>query len=219
MEKVIIFGINDFAELAHYYLETDSDYKVVAFSVTKDYLPEEKEFKELPVIAFEDIELEYSPEEYKFFAPMAPKKINSIRKGIYIKIKEKGYAMISYVSSKASIFNTKVGDNCFIQEDNTIQPFVSIGNNVILWSGNHIGHHSVIKDHVFFSSHVVLSGHCVVEPSCFFGVNSTIKDGVIIAEGSFVSMATSITANTNPWGVYIGNPSKERKLKSNELWF
>ncbi len=65
--------------------------------------------------------------------------------------------MISYVSSKATVFpGAPIGDNCFILEDNTIQPFTSIGNNVVLWSGNHIGHHSVIKDHVSFTSHVVL---------------------------------------------------------------
>ena len=51
------------------------------------------------------------------------------------------------------------GDNCFILEDNTVQPFVRIGSNVTLWSGNHIGHDSTIGDHCFISSHVVVSGH------------------------------------------------------------
>ena len=55
--------------------------------------------------------------------------------------------------------STPPGDNCFILEDNTIQPFVSIGNNVTLWSGNHIGHDSTIDDHCFIASHVVVSGH------------------------------------------------------------
>ena len=31
--KVIIFGILDTAELAHYYLTNDSEYEVVAFTV------------------------------------------------------------------------------------------------------------------------------------------------------------------------------------------
>ena len=65
-----------------------------------------------------------------------------------------------------------VGENSFILEANTLQPFVNIGNDVVLWSGNHIGHHSIISDHVFFTSHVVLSGNCVVGSNCFLGVNS-----------------------------------------------
>ena len=42
MAKIIIFGIEDFAELAHYYLENDSNHEVVAFSVYEKYLPENK---------------------------------------------------------------------------------------------------------------------------------------------------------------------------------
>ena len=53
-----------------------------------------------------------------------------------------------------------MGDNCFIFEDNTVQPFVTLGNNLVLWSGNHIGHHSTLRDHCFISSHVVISGFC-----------------------------------------------------------
>ena len=89
-----------------------------------------------------------------------------------------------------------IGDNCFILEDNTIQLFTTIGNNVVMWSGNHIGHHSVIKDHVFFASHLVLSGHCIVEPFSFLGVNSTIRDGIHIAEGSLIAMSASIVKDT-----------------------
>ncbi|HEU4930551.1 MAG TPA: hypothetical protein VFT48_00650, partial [Pyrinomonadaceae bacterium] len=104
-------------------------------------------------------------------------------------------------------------------EDNTIQPFTSIGNNVVLWSGNHIGHHSVIKDHVSFTSHVVLSGHCTVEPFAFFGVNATIRDGIHIAEGSFIAMAAAVVLNTEPWGVYKGNPAKKGETSSKDLNF
>ncbi len=217
MKDVIIFGVQDFAELAHYYLEHDSEYKVVAFTVHEAYLPQEKTFKGLPVIAFENIEAVYSPKEYMFFAPMAPKKMNTLREQVYSEAKAKGYTFISYISSKATTFNNEIGENCFILEDNTIQPFTTIGNNVILWSGNHIGHHCTIKDHVMFTSHVVLSGHCVVNSNSFFGVNATIRDGLTIAQGSLIAMAASLTKDTEPWGVYVGNPAKKIDRSSLDL--
>jgi sugar O-acyltransferase (sialic acid O-acetyltransferase NeuD family) len=219
MAKVIIFGIKDFAELAHYYLSHDSKHEVVAFSVNEMFMPAEKSFYGLPIIPFEEIEHQYKPGEYDFFSPMAPTKMNLTRTEIYHQIKAKGYNMISYVSSKATICNNKIGENCFILEDNTLQPFTDIGNNVVLWSGNHIGHHGVIKDHVSFTSHVVLSGHCVVEPYCFLGVNATIRDWITLAEGTFVAMSTSITKNTEPWGVYKGNPAKKSEVLSSDLNF
>jgi sugar O-acyltransferase (sialic acid O-acetyltransferase NeuD family) len=215
--NVIIFGIQDFAELAHYYLEHDSDYQVVAFCVNEAYMPEESSFKGLPIVSFETVEQIYPPSEYQFFAPMSPKKMNTLRETIYLEAKDKGYQFISYISSKATLFNNQIGENCFILEDNTIQPFTTIGNNVILWSGNHIGHHCVIKDHIMFTSHVVLSGHCVVESHCFFGVNATIRDGLTIAKGSLIAMAASITKNTDEWGVYVGNPSKKLDKSSLDI--
>jgi sugar O-acyltransferase (sialic acid O-acetyltransferase NeuD family) len=220
MAKVIIFGVQDFAQLANFYLQHDSEHEVVAFSVNRDYLPDNKSFEGLPVVAFEKVEESYPPSDFKFFAPMSPRRMNRLREHIYRQIKEKGYELISYISSKATVFRgTSIGDNCFILEDNTIQPFASVGNNVILWSGNHIGHHSIIKDHVSFTSHVVLSGHCVVEPFSFFGVNSTIRDGVHIAEGSLIGMAASVTSDTEPWGVYKGNPAKKGETLSKDLDF
>ncbi|RKE97996.1 acetyltransferase [Ichthyenterobacterium magnum] len=213
MAKVIIFGIQDFAELAHYYLEHDSEHEVVAFCLHKAYMPEIKLFRGLPIVEFENVETSYPPSKFEFFAPMSPKKMNKIREKVYLEAQHKGYSFISYISSKATVFDNQIGDNCFILENNTIQPFTKIGNNVILWSGNHIGHHSVIKDHVMFTSHVVLSGHCIVESNCFFGVNATIRDGIVLAEGSLVAMSASITKNTDAWGVYVGNPAKKLESK------
>lgn len=220
MAKVIIFGVQDFAQLAKFYLEHDSEHEVVAFSVHERYLPEEKTFEGLPVVAFENVENTYPPTSFKFFAPMSPSRMNKLRESVYNQAKQKGYEMISYVSSKATVFpGAAIGDNCFILEDNTIQPFTSIGNNVVLWSGNHIGHHGTIKDHVMFTSHVVLSGHCVVESFSFFGVNATIRDGIHIAEGSFIAMSAAVTKDTEPWGVYKGNPAQKGDRLSNGLDF
>jgi len=216
MAKVIIFGIQDFAELAHFYLTNDSEHEVVAFSVNEVFLPKIPIFCNLPVIPFEKVTTIYPPSGFSFFAPMAPKKMNKTREAVYNTITAKGYSMVSYISSKATIFNNTIGRNCFILEDNTLQPFTDIGNNVILWSGNHIGHHGQIKDHVMFTSHVVLSGHCLVENNCFLGVNSTIRDGIHLGAGTLVAMGASITKNTEPWSAYIGNPGKKIAGKTSD---
>lgn len=217
MAKVVLFGVLDTAELAHFYLTHDSEHEVVAFAVNREYL-KETEFKGLPVVAFEEVETIYPPQEFKFFAPMTGRGMNRNREKIYLAAKAKGYECISYVSSKATLFGNPIGENCFILEDNTIQPFTTIGNNVVLWSGNHIGHHGQIKDHVFFTSHVVMSGHCVIESYCFLGVNSTIRDYMTLAEGTLVGMAAAITKSTEAWGVYMGNPAEKKAVPSHKVY-
>ena len=219
MAKVVIFGVLDTAELAHWYLENDSEHEVVAFTIHKKFI-EKSEFKGLPLIAFEDLGDLYPPSEYKLFAPMTGKNMNRLRESVYLEGKEKGFRFITYISSKATICGNDIGENCFILEDNTIQPFTKIGNNVVLWSGNHIGHHGEIKDHVFFSSHVVMSGHCTIESYCFFGVNATIRDFSHISEGTLIAMGACLTKQkTEVWGVYVGSPAKliEGKL-SHQLY-
>ncbi len=220
MAKVVIFGTLDTAQLAHFYLKHDSEHDVAAFSVHEEYMPAEGRFDGRPAVAFETIEEQYPPDEFKFFAPLTARNMNRLRESVYNQIKAKGYELISYVSSRATVYpGAQIGDNCFILEDNTIQPFTPIGNNCVLWSGNHIGHHGRIMDHVFFTSHVVLSGHCMVEPFCFFGVNATIRDYTRIAEGSLIGMSATVMKDTEPWGVYTGCPARKGEKLSKDLDF
>ena len=154
-KKILIFGAGDIAQLAHFYFSSDSDYEVIAFAVDKEYYAE-RTFCGLPVVLFEDIEKIYPPDEYSFFIAMSYAKQNEARKDKYLSVKKLGYDCVSYISSNATVLNSgAIGENCFILENNVIQPFVRIGNNVTLWSGNHIGHHTVVEDHVFIASHVV----------------------------------------------------------------
>jgi len=216
MAKVIIFGTKDFAQLAHFYLTKDSEHKVTAFTVDKGFLKETK-FLDLPVIEFEDIEKHYPPEKYKMFIPMSPLKLNEVRAQKYLEAKKKGYLFINYISSRATYYDTEVGENCFIFENNVIQPFTRIGNNVIIWSGNHIGHHSVIRDHCFITSHAVISGHVTIGDYSFLGVNCTIRDGIAIGQKNIIGAGALVTHSTNDGEVYPGNKSSASKIPSSEL--
>jgi sugar O-acyltransferase (sialic acid O-acetyltransferase NeuD family) len=221
--KVIIFGTKDLADLAHYYLLRDTEYEIVGFTTHKDYISEKffsprNSVKKYPIIPFDDIEKTFPPNDYLLFAPMTGVKMNSLRKKIYEEGKSKGYQFISYISPKATICDNIIGENCFILEDNTIQPFTSIGNNVVMWSGNHIGHHSFIEDHVFFTSQVVLSGHCHVKERAWFGINSSIRDFTTIGEGSLIAMGSLITKSTEENSFYMGVPAKKQDKKAIEVY-
>ena len=217
MEKIIIFGTGDIAQIANYYFSIDSPYEVVSFTVNQAF-KEADIYEGKPLVAFEEIEKYYSPKEYKMFIALSYTKMNKIREEKYNEAKAKGYDLVSYVSSKCSYMSQfKHGDNCFIFEDNTIQPFVRIGNNVTLWSGNHIGHHSVIYDHNFISSHVVISGHCTIKSNCFLGVNSTIGHKVNIAKETLLGAGTTVSNDTEEKGVYVPSRSVKIDKKSDQI--
>lgn len=209
MKNIIIFGTNQLAELAEYYISNDTDMETVAFTVHKDYKKGEM-FKNKPIVEFEQLENTYPPDEYLLFAPLTGKNLNKIRETIYNEGKKKGYTFYSYISSKATVLTDKIGENCFILEDNTIQPFVEIGNNTVLWSGNHIGHHSKIEDHVFITSHCVISGNCLIKSYCWLGVNCTLRNNLTLEQGSLIAMSASIVKDTEKNTVYMGIPAKPK---------
>jgi sugar O-acyltransferase (sialic acid O-acetyltransferase NeuD family) len=124
-------------------------------------------------------------------------------------IKRKGFECVSYVSSHAFVWhNVEIGDNCFILENNVVQYGVTLGNDIVLWSGNHIGHRTVIRDHVFISSHVVISGYCEIGEHCFLGVNSSVSDHIKVANDCLVGAGALIHKDTKERMVYAGNPAK-----------
>ncbi len=217
MKPVVIFGAADIASVAHFYFTHDSQQKVAAFTVDKEYI-KEPQYCGLPLVPFEEVVSLYPPDQYDMFVAVSYAKMNQVRAQKCQEAKDKGYKLASYISTKATVWpGTPFGENCFILEDNTIQPFTKIGNHVTLWSGNHIGHHSTIGDNCFITSHVVVSGGVTVQENCFIGVNATLRDHITIGKHCIIGAASLILKDTQDFGVYIGNPAELSPVPSNRI--
>ncbi len=216
-KKVVIIGNTSNARLAKYFFTYDSEYDPVAFSVHAKYI-EQEEYEGLPLIPFENLQDKYPTDEYEAFVAVGYTKMSKIREMLYNECKAMGYTMANYISTKCSYLSQfQPGDNCFILEDNTIQPYVKIGNNVVLWSGNHIGHDVEIDDHCFITSHVVVSGFVKIGKNCFLGVNATIRDGITIAPETLVAAGAIIMKDTEEKGVYLAQRSVKFEKNSDEI--
>jgi sugar O-acyltransferase (sialic acid O-acetyltransferase NeuD family) len=216
MAQLLIFGAGDIARLAHFYFRTDSPHRVAAFVVDATFKNGDT-FDGLPLVSFEEALDRYPPANYEAFVAISYAQMNRLRRAKYEQMRAAGYRCVSYVSSRCTYLTTPPGDNCFILEDNTVQPFVTIGNNVTLWSGNHIGHDSVIEDHCFISSHVVVSGHVRVGAASFLGVNATLRNSITIAPESLIAAGAVIMKNTVAKGVYYPERAKRAPKLSDEI--
>jgi sugar O-acyltransferase (sialic acid O-acetyltransferase NeuD family) len=214
---VVIFGVGDFARLAAIYLRDDSEHTVVAFAVDEQYI-EAPEIQGVPVVAAERLRETHPPDRFKTFVAIGFSKVNRARAAVYDRLTSEGYECISYVHSSVHRWEeTEIGANCFVFENNVVQPFVRLGNDVILWSGNHIGHDSAIGDHCFIASHVVVSGNCTIGERCFIGVNATLRDGIAIADDCVIGAGAVILSDTEPGSVYGATATETRSRKSWEL--
>jgi sugar O-acyltransferase (sialic acid O-acetyltransferase NeuD family) len=217
MSKIVLFGTGKMAEIAHLYFTNDSSYEIVAFTADKEQI-KENNFLGLPVVPFEEIEKQYPPHEFKMFIAVGYTKLNKVRASKYYEAKGKGYELVSYISSKIIQWgDLEVGDNCFICENQVFQPGVKVGNNVIIWCGNHFGHDVIVNDHVFISSHVVLSGNVNIGEYSFIGVNSTVRDNIIIAPQCLIGAGALILKNTKEKEVYISKPTEKYPINSSQF--
>jgi sugar O-acyltransferase (sialic acid O-acetyltransferase NeuD family) len=214
MSKVVIFGAGKIADEAYFYLTNDSPHEIVAFTVDAEYLNVTDKLG-LPVVPFQEVADKYPPGAYKMFVAVGYQDLNRFRAQKYAEAKAKGYELVSYVSSRASNFgDVEIGDNCFVLEFATIQPCSSIGNDVFIWSGNHVGHHASVGDHCYIAGNVVISGNTKLESHCFIGVSATLGHEITIGRESLIGAGSLITKDVAPHSVYITPDTQKFRLDS-----
>lgn len=216
--RLILIGDGPFAEIAFEYFQHDSKYDVVAFSVERPFLHRTELFGR-PVVAFEELESHFAPDEHSFYVPIVYTQLNRLRTRLYRTAREKGYRPASYVSPHAFVWrNVVLGEHCFIFEHNVVQPFVQIGDNVVMWSGNHIGHHSRVGAHCFIASHVVISGFVEVGESCFLGVNSTVGNNLRIGRDCLIGAGATVTKGIEDNQLIRGKVGEAAKVTAREYF-
>jgi len=206
--KLVIVGDSAFAEVAYEYFVRSSRYEPVAFAVERAFLKRDALFG-IPVVPLESLSERFPPTTHDVYVAIVYTELNRLRTRLVRMVKAAGYALASYVSPYAFVWpNVRIGEHCFIFENNVVQPFVTLGDNVVLWSGNHIGHHSVIRDNCFIASHVVISGFVDIGANCFLGVNATVANNLSIGADCLVGAGAVVAKNVEPDHVVKGRVSE-----------
>jgi sugar O-acyltransferase (sialic acid O-acetyltransferase NeuD family) len=204
-KKVVLYGNAQMATFAQAVLTHDSPYEVVAFTVD-EALIKETTILGLPVVPFETVERTYPTEDFAAHIAVGFRRVNGVRAEKYYQAKEKGYELLTYVSSQAFKWpDLVIGDNCWILEHTILHPFVTIGNNVYLGSACHIGHNSTIGDHTFMAGLAGLAGGVNVGTHCFFGIHSTVRNGLSIADRCVIGAGATVLRSTRERGVYVAH--------------
>jgi sugar O-acyltransferase (sialic acid O-acetyltransferase NeuD family) len=212
--KVIIFGAGKFASLAWYCVTHDSSDEVVGFTVDAPFLTEPF-LHGLPVVDFATVESHFHPDSHVMLVHVGAPWGSHLRTDKYLAAKSKGYSFATYISSRAMCWpDLKIGENSVIYEGAIVQPFASVGANVIIRSQVHVSHHVEIGDHSFIAAGACLGGCVTVGKRCFVGLNATVRDGIRIAEGCFIAAGAVLTKDTQPDGLYAGVPARRTGVQS-----
>ncbi len=214
---IVIFGAGNFASRTWYVLTHDSPHRVAGFTIDSEYCTVESKHG-IPVVPFEKLEQYYPPNRVAMLVSLGARNINGLRANRYHAANVRGYSFISYVASRAIVWpDLQIGENCMIFDGAAINPFVVIGNDCILGSGSIVAHNTVLEDHCFLASHAAVAGCVKIGERCFLGINSSIRDGITLAPRYFVAAGAVVTADTEPDGVYVGNPARRIAKSSLEV--
>lgn len=203
MSRLVLFGLGRGADVAYRFLSRDTDHEIVGFTVDREHM-NRTIFHDRPVVPFEDVEKQYPPQDHRMVILLGYQGMNRLREQKFLQARAKGYTLESYVASDIfRVEDIRVGENCFILDNQSISLDVAIGDNVVMWSSNHVGDLSRIGDHAWIASHCTLAANVSVGERAFLGIGATIANAVHIAPDTFVGADRLVTTDTEPGGVYV----------------
>lgn len=213
-KRIVIFGTGQAAATAARYFRSDTPHEIIGYTVDGEYL-KTNEFLGRPVVAVEEVVRKFPPAGIYAFVPMGAAGMNAVRAAKYALLKSLGYRFVSYVHSSNDVYDKgTVGENCFILEGQTTNYDCAIGNNVMMWSGCHVGDGANIGDNCFFGAHVVVNGFVDVGSRCYLASNCTISHRVKLGPQTFVGANALISQDTSEGSVHVVQPTKSIGIDS-----
>lgn len=209
MKKVIIFGLDQFAEMI-FELLCEEGHEIVAFTVDKTYCKDKEKFSK-PIVPFEELESLYVPEEHGIIFCIGYTDMNRLREKRMNMAMDKGYEILSYKHPTAIVQAKEIGYGNIFMEGSIIGQGCKIGNGNIFWPMAHVAHHTTVQNYCFFTISCSIAGNILIKDYCVFGNNCTIKNGIEIGEGCLIGAGAYISKSTEDWSVYT--PPRSYKLE------
>lgn len=216
MKNYVIYGDTGFAEEMYHVITFDGRDNVIAFTNDRAFL-ERKTILGLPVIPVDEL-AQMINEPYELLFAYGYTQMNNLREKVYRECKASNLKIGTYISTKAICYTNDIEEGSMIWPNVYIGPGVKIGKCNIINASTVIAHDNVIGDFNYFAPGVVLGGRASVTNHCFVGLNSTIKSGIALADYSLLGMGSNMLKESEPYGVYVGNPAKiliKRSLEVN----
>jgi sugar O-acyltransferase (sialic acid O-acetyltransferase NeuD family) len=217
MTKIIVFGTGKIADVFHTLAVDSSAPSVAGFTCDGSFM-HANEFHGLPVVPFDSVETAFPPADFAMFVAIGYQALNSIRAQRCAQARDKGYRLVSFVGPRACVPSTcRYGENCWIMDGASVQPFARLGNNVFVWNNAVVGHHAQVEDNCWLASNCTVSSTATVGPSCFIGVNAAIGHNLTVGARNILGAGTVITRSTDPDGVYVVRDTERFRLSSSSF--
>lgn len=181
----LIFGTGDFADILCKKILADG-FGLDGYTINQKFITEDF-FTGLPVFPYERLR-EYFPEEdiQLYLAVIGKRSMFQQREAVYYAVKQDGYAVKNYISSKAIVSTSQIGDGNIIMENVVIEQHCSLGNGNIIWPNVVLPHHNTIGSFNNLSPSASFSGYASVGNHCFIGNNACLNNHVRVNDRALI---------------------------------
>ncbi len=200
--SIAIFGSGLRARELQFLLESEKGIKANYYVVDGQYV-ETKRIGDCEVLATEQFIKDFEPTQTKVYLGVGMPSMNRIRERLFRQFHNSGFIFEKFISEKANVYTTKIG------EGTTIFAGVNIGPNVEIGAGNHfemgvtISHDCKIGNFNFFAPGCVLCGDITIGTGSFIGSNSTIRNSVTIGDYALIGAGAYVDKNINSEKVVV----------------
>ena len=125
-----------------------------------------------------------------------------------LKIPNNRFLSIIHPTANISKF-ANIGIGVSIHPFANIGPNVTVANHVHIYSYGLIGHDAKIGNYSYIAAKSTIGAYVTVEEGCFFGINSCVRENLIIKSWATVGMGAVVINDVKKKQTVVGNPAKK----------
>lgn len=214
MENVLLIGGGGHAKSVLDFLRHSQEFKVVGI-IEKDETRLEREILGVPVIGTDaQLPLFLQKEIKNCLISVGGTGDNSLRKRLFIFLRDLGFAFINAVHPTAVVSEfARYGAGNVFMAGAIIGPDVKIGDNTIINSGAVVEHDCRIGDHVHVAPGAKISGNVSIGANSHIGSGAVIIQNIKIGRNVLVGAGSVIINDIPDNAVVVGVPGRVKKYK------
>ncbi|MEG0179369.1 MAG: hypothetical protein RR424_07040 [Oscillospiraceae bacterium] len=218
MKNVVIWSTGGLAEMVFLLNKECPAFNIVAFCANREYCTSDT-FMGMPLIANDELENTYPPNEVEILVCIGFKEMNGLREAISLDLKSRGYVFCNYIHPTAIVSSdVQLGEGNIILEGVQIGIHCKIGDGNVIMECSMLSHNIVIDNYCYISLGVAFGGFVHLHNNCFIGLNATLVPYVILANKTLVGAGVVIQKDTFELEAYASAKSYLMTKKSTDIF-
>ncbi|WP_020526899.1 acetyltransferase [Flexithrix dorotheae] len=160
-------------------------------------------------ITKEEVEKFISDPDVYFFYALISVKLNHkfLSKLLDLEIPDEKFATVIHPTAVVSK-SARIGHGVCIQPFVSVGPNVVINNHIQIFGQSLIGHNAILKNYSYVANNACIGASLVLDEGAYLGTNCTTIENIRIGKWAVVGMGSVIIKSVEDYAKVVGNPGR-----------